>query len=183
MIRKTLLKCSKCGEIFTPKKELFYRDTFNAQTLSDYELICDNCIKAWEDKWKIKNANFIERDFSLYVTIELENGEIFKEIDCTPVENIIITSLEIPTSAQKKLFEIFKVWDLKRNENKLKDCSFNDEFMKTTFTCETYGGVKFSKVAFRFNSKGQIETEIEVPKYILDQILEAWEIFQRQIQN
>lgn len=183
MIRKTLLKCSKCGEIFLPQKELYYRDTFNAQSLTDYELICDNCIKEWEKKWDIKTATFVEKDLSLYVTIELKNGEIFNEIDCTPVEDIIITSLEIPTSAKKTLFAIFSLWDLKRKENKLKSYSFNDEFMKTTFSCETYGGIKFSKIAFRFNSKGHIETEIKIPKYILDQILEVWEIYQRQIRG
>lgn len=183
MIRKTLLNCSKCGKSFLPQKELYYRDTFNAQSLTDYELICDNCIKEWEKKWDIKSAKFIEKDLALYVTIELENGEVFSGIDCTPVEDIVITSLEIPTSAQKKLFEIFSVWDLKRKENKLKSYSFNDEFMKTTFTCETYGGTKFSNVAFRFNSKGNIETEIIIPEYILVQILDVWESYQHQIRG
>ena len=39
--------------------------------------------------------------------------------------------------------------------------------MRTSFSCETYGGEKYEDVAFRVNIKGVMETAVPVPDYIL----------------
>ena len=57
---------------------------------------------------------------------------------------------------------------------------FKDEFMRTTFTCETYGGEKYENIAFRFNMQGKIETEKPIPDYILEQIINAWKMYENQ---
>ena len=57
---------------------------------------------------------------------------------------------------------------------------FKDEFMRTTFTYETYGGEKSENIAFRFNMQGKIETEKPIPDYILEQIINAWKMYENQ---
>jgi hypothetical protein len=52
--------------------------------------------------------------------------------------------------------------------------------MRTSFSCETYGGEKFDDIAFRFNMKGRLETEKPVPEYIIEQIITAWKIYENQ---
>ena len=52
--------------------------------------------------------------------------------------------------------------------------------MSLTFSCETYGGEKFNDIAFRFNMKGQIETETPVPEYVLKQIIDAYRLYEMQ---
>ena len=62
----------------------------------------------------------------------------------------------------------------------LKYCTFKDEFMRTSFSCETYGGEKYEDVAFRVNIKGVMETAVPVPDYILKQIIDAYSIYELQ---
>ena len=52
--------------------------------------------------------------------------------------------------------------------------------MRTSFTCETYGGEKYENIAFRFNMQGKIETEKPIPDYIIEQIINAWKMYENQ---
>lgn len=180
MIRTLPLICSECGKNFVAKEELYYRDNFLNNSIRDIRFICFDCIEIWRKKWNIKTANFVEKDYVLTVTITLNDGTVYENLDCTPLEETVVTSEEIPEEAQRKLFTIYCEWDVQRKKNLLKDCIFNDEFMRTTFSCETYGGEKFANIAFRFNMKGQIETETSIPEYVLQQIVEAYRLYEMQ---
>ena len=162
MIRTLPLVCSNCDNKFVPAEELYYRDNFMSNSIRDVHFICPDCIKRWKDKWRIKTAVFSEKDYVMTVSITLEDGTIYKNLDCTP------------------LFSIYTEWDSERKKNSLKDCTFKDEFMRTTFSCETYGCEKFNDIAFRFNMKGQIETETPVPEYVLKQIIDAYRLYEMQ---
>ncbi|MDD4321368.1 MAG: hypothetical protein PHH31_07515 [Acidaminococcaceae bacterium] len=182
MIRSLELICSQCKKSFTPSHKLYYIEDFSYNNgLQDAKLLCQNCIDAWQKHWQIKDAVFREKDYSQYVTITLENGEILRDLDCTALEDIVlVTGENLPKEAQKKLFSFYNEWDLKRKKNVLKDCQFFDEFMRTTFTCETYGGERYENIAFRFNMQGKLESEKELPDYIKEQIIVAWKMYQAQ---
>ncbi|MEG0797561.1 MAG: hypothetical protein RSE47_06510 [Acidaminococcaceae bacterium] len=180
MIRSLKLICCECQQAFIPTNELFYRDNFISTNLRDAHFICPKCIKKWQAKWQIATATFTEEDYSTYVTITLVDGTSYEHLDCTALDGIVVTSEEIPEAAQHKLFTLFEVWDLKRKANTLKDCTFNDEFMRTTFNCTTYGGESYQNVAFRFNMQGQLETATPIPTYITEQIIIAWKSYQAQ---
>ncbi|MBQ0108015.1 MAG: hypothetical protein KBS34_02645 [Phascolarctobacterium sp.] len=62
----------------------------------------------------------------------------------------------------------------------LKYCHFDEEFMRTTVTCETFSGEKFEKVAFRINRRGELETEVEMPDNIKEQIIDAFSMYEMQ---
>ena len=180
MIRKLELVCCECHKQFNAEGELYYRDNFRATKIGEAFFLCPECIKNWENKWQIKDAIFFEKDYSLYVDITLNDGCIYEGLDCTPMDGIVVTSEEIPTKAQKALFDIYQNWDSERKKNTLKDCIFKDEFMRTSFTCETYGGEKHENIAFRFNMQGKIETEKPIPDYIIEQIIDAWKMYKNQ---
>lgn len=180
MIRKLELICGKCQKHFNAEGILYYRDNFLATKISDAFFLCLECIKEWESKWQIKDAVFFEKDYSLYVDITLNDGSIYEGLDCTTMDGIVVTSEEIPVAAQRTLFAIFQKWDNERKKNTLKDGIFKDEFMRTSFTCETYGGEKFTNIAFRFNMQGKIETEKTIPDYIIEQIISAWKMYENQ---
>ena len=110
------------------------------------------CIEKWIEKWQIKDASFCEADYVLTVDIELEDGSFYKNMDCTPIDETetVVIGEDIPEAAQKCLYTYYAAWDKERKAHILKDCIFNDEFMRTTVTCETYGGERFENVAFRF---------------------------------
>jgi len=182
VIRSLDLICSQCKKPFAPSHKLYYLEDFSYNTsLQNTKLLCQDCIDAWQKKWKIKDAIFMEKDYSYYVTITLENGEIFRDLDCTAMEDIVlVTGENLPKEAQKKLFSIYNEWNLKRKKNVLKDCRFTDEFMRTTFTCETYGGERYENIAFRFNMQGKLESEKELPEYIQEQIIVAWKMYEAQ---
>lgn len=180
MIRSVKLTCSVCGKDFVPQENvLYYKDTFINSNIRDAAFICPDCINEWHEKWQIKNAVFTEVDYIMTVDIELEDGSVYKNVDCTPMEDTVVTGgMDIPHEAQRKLYEIYFEWDNERKRNTLKDCTFNDAFMQTTFSCETYGGEKYTDVAFRFNMKGVLETAVPVPEYISKQIVEAYRIYE-----
>ncbi len=182
VIRSINLICSQCEKAFTPLHELYYVDDFSNNTsLQEAKLLCPNCIAAWHKHWKLKEAVFTEKNYSQYVTITLENGEVLKDRDCTALEDIVlVTGENIPKEAQKQLFSMYNDWDLKRKKNMLKDCQFVDEFMRTTFTCETYGGERYENIAFRFNMQGDLETEKEIPQYLTEEIIVAWKMYEAQ---
>ena len=180
MIRSLKLICHDCHKSFQPTEEIFYRDDFSAKDIKDVELLCADCVNKWKKYWDIASAEFLEENYCMYVTITLKNGEHFEKLDCTPMDGIVVTGKEIPLEGQQKLYEIYQEWDIKRKKDTLKDCFFKDEFMRTTFTCETYGGEKFENIAFRFNMEGALETEKEVPIYIKEQIITAWKMYEAQ---
>ncbi len=182
MIRSLKIVCSECGRQFTAEGELHYRDNYLGKSFSDIEFICPDCIEAWHKKWQIKSASYKETDYVLTVTIELNDGSIYENMDCTPIDETksVVTGEDIPPEAQCRLYEFYAAWDKKRKANCLKNCFFNDEFMRTTFTCETIGGEKFENIAFRFNPRGEMETERPVPDYIREQIISAYKIYENQ---
>ncbi len=182
MIRCLKLICSGCGRQFTAEGEVHYRDNYLGKGFADIEFICSDCIEAWQKKWHIRNASYEEKDYVLTVTIELEDGSIYENMDCTPIDETetVVTGDDIPLDAQRKLYEFYSAWDKERKKNCLKNCFFKDEFMRTTFTCETIGGENFENIAFRFNSRGELETERPVPDYIRKQIISAYKIYENQ---
>ena len=180
MIRALHLICCECQQPFDPNGKLYYRDNFISKKISDTDFLCPECIDKWKEKWHIKNADFFERDCSLYVNIALEDGSVYNNLDCTPLDDIVVTSEEIPLEGQQVLFVLYQKWDNERKQNILKECMFMDEFMRTCFTCETYGGERYENIGFRFNMQGRLETEKQVPEYILDQIINAWEMHKNQ---
>ncbi len=180
MIRTLALICCDCKQEFTPKDKIYYRDNFLSKDIKDAQLICDTCIAKWQEKWKISKADFQEKDYVLRVTITLENGTVLENLDCTPLETTVITEEEMPLGAQEKLYEYYVQWDTARKEKVLKDCIFEDAFMRTTVTCTTYGGEHYENMAIRFNMKGELETEQEVPDYIRNQIAEAFKLYEAQ---
>ena len=180
MIRKLELVCGECHKQFNAEGELHYRDNFRTTKITETFFLCPSCIEEWKNKWRIKDAEFFEKDYSLYVDITLNDGSIFESLYCTPMDGIVVTSEEIPTEAQRTLFDIYQKWDNERKKNTLTDCMFKDEFMRTSFTCETYGGEKYENIAFRFNMQGKIETEKPIPDYIIEQIINAWKMYENQ---
>lgn len=182
MIRTLQLICSQCNKPFMSDGVLYYKDNYMSSQLRDTKFICPDCIEDWKDKWQIKSAVFQEKDYVMTVTLELENGERYENMDCTPIDETetVVTGEDIPVEAQQKLYEIYKAWDSERKAHVLKDLTFSDEFMRTAFTCETYGGERYENVAFRFNMRGELETEKPLPDYIKKQIIDAYKIYEAQ---
>ena len=180
MIRTLPLICSLCGQKFAPKDLVYYKDDFTAKEIKDVKFVCPACIKKWHEKWQIADAKFREKDYILTVTLTLKDGTVYEHLDCTPLQDTVVVSLDMPEEAQKELYKYYHVWDLQRKAHTLKDCFFEDAFMKTTVTCSTYGGEKFEHLAFRFNMKGELETEHEIPDYIAKQIVEAYQLYKKQ---
>ena len=181
MIRTLELICSECHEKFIPEDKLYYRDNY-LNTIRDTQFICPACIQKWHEKWKIKKAAFSEIDYVLSVTIELEDGTVYDKMDCTPIHETetVVTGEDIPVEAQQQLYAVYAAWDRERKSHYLKDCTFKDEFMRTTFSCETYAGDKYEDIAFRFNMRGELETERPVPDYVKQQIIDAYRIYEAQ---
>jgi len=176
MIKELKFVCSECGQEFIPKATVHYRDNYVNTSIDDTAFICDKCIAKWHDKWHIKAATFQEKDCVMTADITLSDGTEIKKIDCTPIEEegIVVLGEDIPRAAQEELFKFYTAWDLERKKNILKECVFEEEFMRTTVTCETYGGERFEKVAFRVNRMGEMETEKPLPDYIKEQLLEQF---------
>ena len=182
MIRTLDMICSECGEAFVPGAQLYYRDNYMSTNIRDTKFICPDCIAKWQAKWRIQNAVFHEHDYVMTVDIELEDGTIFKNMDCTPIDETgtVVVGEDIPVEAQQSLYSIYDVWDKERKAHVLKDCIFKDEFMCTSVTCATYGGEHYENVAFRVTRRGELQTEIPMPDYIKKQILEAYELYEAQ---
>lgn len=182
MIRTLDIVCSECGAAFVPGDKLYYRDNYMNTSIRDTKFICPDCIAKWQAKWQIKSAVFKEQDYVMTVDIELEDGTIFKNMDCTPIDETgtVVVGEDIPVEAQQKLYVIYDAWDKERKAHVLKDCIFTDEFMRTAVTCETYAGEKFENVAFRVTMRGELQTEIPMPDYIKKQVLEAYKLYEAQ---
>ncbi len=185
MIRTLDIVCSECGEAFTPGEKLYYRDNYMSNSIRDTNFICPNCIAKWQAKWQIKNAAFHEEDYVMTVDIELEDGTVYQNMDCTPIDETqtVVVGEDIPVEAQQLLYEIYNAWDKERKAHVLKDCIFKDEFMRTSVTCATYGGESYENVAFRVTMRGELQTEKPMPGYIKTQILEAYKLYEAQSMN
>ena len=183
MIRELDFKCSECGKKFQPKGKLYYRDEYLTTNIQDTKLICDKCIEAWQEKWQIKSANFHEQDCVMTVDLVLKDATKFAGMDCTPLEEngTVVVGEDIPLTAQKKLFKFYEKWDKKRKKDVLQKCTFEEAFMRTTVSCETYGGEKYEKIAFRINRRGELETESTMPDYIKEQVLEQYAIYETKM--
>lgn len=182
MIRTLDFVCSECGEHFTPGEKLYYRDNYMNNSIRDTKFICPACIAKWQEKWHIKSASFNEQDYVLTVDLELEDGTVYNDMDCTPIDETetVVLGEDVPVEAQQELYKIYAAWDRERKAHYLKDCIFKDEFMRTSFTCETYSGEKFEDIAFRVTMRGELQTEKPVPDYIKVQILEAYKLYEEQ---
>ena len=178
MIREIKLICSECEQPFDAKKLLYFKDTFNIKNFTEVALICPKCLKKWKNYWKIKTAKFIEEHGSLYVNIILVNGDIYEKVDCTAMDEIVVTGMDIPLEAQKLLYHIYEKWYDNKMRDCLKTCIFNETFMRTSFSCETYGGEEYKDIAFRFNRSGIMETEKEIPEIIKKQIIAKWNVYE-----
>lgn len=182
MIRTLDFVCSECGEHFTPGEKLYYRDNYMNNSIRDTKFICPACIAKWQEKWHIKSASFNEQDYVLTVDLELDDGTVYNDMDCTPIDETetVVLGEDVPVEAQQELYKIYAAWDRERKAHYLKDCIFKDEFMRTSFTCETYSGEKFEDIAFRVTMRGELQTEKPVPDYIKVQILEAYKLYEEQ---
>lgn len=182
MINALELVCSECGERFLPDDKLYYKDDYLVTSFKDIKLICTSCIRKWQATWSIKSALFQEADYVMTVDIVLENGTEYKRVDCTPIDDTetVVLSIDIPVAAQKRLYEIYRQWDTQRKAHVLKECSFKEEFMRTSFSCATFGGESFQDVAFRVARNGELETEIPVPDYVKSQLLANYRIYEMQ---
>ena len=74
MIRTLPLVCSRCGKTFSAQDRLYYQDDFSVQGFKDIKLVCDDCIRAWKEKWQIGYAEYHEHNYVLTVTITLKYG-------------------------------------------------------------------------------------------------------------
>ncbi len=182
MIRTLDFICSECGEHFVPGQKLYYRDNYMSGSIRDTQFICPSCIEKWQQKWQIKSASFNESDYVLTVDLELADGTCYENMDCTPIDEMetVILGEDVPVEAQRALYKIYAAWDKERKAHYLKDCTFQDEFMRTAFTCETYDGERYENVAFRITMRGELQTEIPVPDYIKAQIMEAYKLYEAQ---
>lgn len=176
MIRSLVLKCNICNKLFAANEKLYYQDDFTTTDIRLLKLICADCLLEWEESLQIDAAVFKEKDCFLYVDITLKNGQQHLNLDCTPMDDIVVTGMDLPDSSKRRLFEIYSVWLQAKRKDMLKECLFKDAFMRTTFSCTTFAGEEFRDIAFRFNRKGEFETEVPVPEKILTQVLEAWRI-------
>lgn len=183
MIRNIKLICSECQQNFIAENIIYYKDNFINKDLQHADFICQNCYNFWSDHWQIASATFYELDNILYVDFTLDGGEVYKRIDCTAIDDCIVTGLDLPKCSQKKLFTIYSKWLEEIRKDLLKECTFFEDFMKTTFTCRTYGGENYEDIAFRINRKNKMETAVEIPENILQQVIIAWHQYELQHDN
>ncbi|MDR3348441.1 MAG: hypothetical protein LBO03_02350 [Acidaminococcales bacterium] len=178
MLKKLEIICSKCQKPYRAGKTLFYADDFKSADFGGIKLICPSCLSEWRNYWNIDKAHFFEKAGALYVNIKLANGDTYEQLDCTAMDDIVVLSRDVPLRAQNKLYKIYKKWHGEKMKDCLKSCVFSESFMRTSFTCETFGGSKYDDVAFRFNRAGILETELEIPEIIKKQIAEKWSIYE-----
>ena len=184
MIRTLPLTCSRCGKAFSAQDHLYYQDDFSVQSFKDIKLVCDECIQAWKEKWQIAHAEYQEHDYVLTVTITLKDGTVYKNMDCTPIEDTesVITGEDIPPDAQHALYEYYLPFVRQREARQLKDCFFTKGENGIMFAdITTMGGEQFDKIAFTLE-EGYLKTEQEVPDYILEGLVTAYKSYLAQEQ-
>ena len=182
MIRSIKLKCSLCDKNFAAGDTLHFRTNAIVSDLRDTEFICPECIKAWHEKWQIVEADFNDNGYYMTVDLKLADGTCYRNMDCTAYDEdgTVVIGEDMPREAQETLYGFYHKWDLKRKENIIKYCSFNDEGLMLTVSLETYGGEKIEDMAFRFNRHGELQTEKEIPDYLKKQIIDAYNLYEMQ---
>jgi hypothetical protein len=140
VIRTLPLVCSLCGQNLLPRDIVYYKDDFTAHEIKDVKFVCQDCIQKWLDKWQIADATFQEKDYILTVSLKLEDGTTYNDLDCTPLDGSMVTSIDLPEAARKSCLNCTQAWDLQRKAHTLKIVSLPMSFMRTTVTCSTYGG-------------------------------------------
>ena len=184
MIRTLSLTCSRCGKAFSAQDHLYYQDDFSVQSFHDIKLVCDDCIRAWKEKWQIAHAEFHEHNYVLTVTITLQDGTVYDNMDCTPMEDTesVITGEDIPPEAQHVLYEYYVAFARQREAQQLKDCFFSKgEDGKMVADLTTVGGEQYDKLAFSVE-EGYLKTEQDVPDYILEGLVTAYKSYLAQEQ-
>ena len=184
MIRTLSLTCSRCGKAFSAKDHLYYQDDFSVQRFQDIKLVCDDCIRAWKEKWQIAHAEFHEHNYVLTVTITLQDGTVYENMDCTPMEDTesVITGEDIPPEAQHALYEYYVAFARQQEAQQLKDCFFSKgEDGKMVADITTVGGEQYEKLAFSVE-EGYLKTEQDVPDYILEGLVTAYKSYLAQEQ-
>ena len=182
MIRTLPLVCSRCGKTFSAQDRLYYQDDFSVQGFKDIKLVCDDCIRAWKEKWQIGYAEYHEHNYVLTVTITLKDGTVYKNMDCTPLEDAesVITGEDIPPEAQHALYEYYVAFARKREAQQIKDCFFTKgEEGKMLADITTVGGEQYDKLAF-FVKEGYLKTEQDVPDYIMEGLVTAYKSYLSQ---
>ncbi|XOQ52794.1 MAG: DUF4178 domain-containing protein [Succiniclasticum sp.] len=183
MIRTLPLICSRCGKEFQPEHQIYYQDDYTAQQFRDVKFLCEDCIRAWKEKWQIARAEFSERDYVLTVTITLKDGTVYADMDCTPNEDTesVVTGEDIPEEAQHRLYEIYVQWKEEQASRQLKDCFFQKEADGgLTASLTTYGGEHYEGVAVSRSEDGALVTDQELPDYIREGLLVALESYEAQ---
>ena len=145
---------------------------------------CDDCIRAWKEKWQIAHAEFHEHNYVLTVTITLQDGTVYNNMDCTPMEDTesVITGEDIPPEAQHALYEYYVDFARLREERQLRDCFFSKGKEGKMFAdITTVGGEQYDKLAFSVE-EGYLKTEQEVPDYILEGLVTAYKSYLAQEQ-
>jgi len=184
MIRILSFTCSRCGKPFTAQDHVYYQDDFSVQSFKDIKLVCDDCINAWKEKWQIADAEYEEHDYVLTVTIKLKDGTVFKNMDCTPIEDTesVITGEDIPPEAQHQLYDYYIKWAAKRESQQIKDCFFSkDETGKMTADITTNGGEHYEKLGFCVED-GYLKTDTDLPEYIMEGLVNAYKSYLAQEQ-
>ena len=184
MIRTLTLNCSRCGKTIYARDHLYYQDDFTAQSFIDIKLVCEDCIRAWKEKWQISHAEFQEKNYVLTVTITLKDGTVYKNMDCTPVEDTesVITGEDIPPEAQHTLYGYYVSFSQKRASQQIKDCFFTKaEEGKMSADITTVGGEQYDKLAF-YVEDGYLKTEQDVPEHIMNGLVTAYKSYLAQEQ-
>ncbi len=182
MIRTLPLTCSRCGKTISAQDHLYYQDDFTVQSFQDIKLICDDCIRAWKEKWQIASADFHEKNYVLTVTITLKNGTVYENMDCTPMEDTesVVTGEDIPREAQHELYKYYVAFAQKREAQQIKDCFFtNREGGKMSADITTVGGEQYDNLVF-YVEDGYLKTEQDVPDYVMDGLVTAYKSYLAQ---
>lgn len=184
MIRTLKLTCSRCGKEISAQGHLHYQDDFSVQSFQDIKLVCDQCIADWKNKWQIADAKFEEHNYVLSVTITLQDGTVYKNMDCTPIEDTesVITGEDIPPEAQHELYKYYVAFAEEKESQQLKDCFFEKlEENKFSADITTNGGEHYEKLLFSVE-EGYLKTEQDVPDYIMDGLVNAYKSYLAQEQ-
>lgn len=184
MIRTLSLTCSHCGKAFSAQDRLYYQDDFTVQNFQDIKLVCDDCIRAWKEKWQIANAEYHEDNYVLTVTVTLKDGTVYKNMDCTPMEDTesVVTGEDIPPEAQHALYEYYIDFARQREAQQIKDCFFSKgEEGKMFADITTVGGEQYDKLAFCVED-GYLKIDRDVPDYIMEGLVIAYKSYLAQEQ-
>ncbi len=183
MIRSLPLICSTCGKEFVPQEQLYYRHEPTLQDVRSLKLVCRSCIDAWLEKWRVASALFQERDYVLTVTVTLENGTVYENLDCTPLEEeeLVITGEDMPEAAQRQLYEKYSQWQRERDFHQLEDCFFVPKEDGTfSVSLLTRGGERYDDLIVTFAEDGCLVTNRAVPDYISAQLSVALKAYKAQ---